>query len=90
MRVYEIGRDYQPTEIDTGQAASRFLGWLAGPEARALLTQAIGIWLVLPPDAGGLGALVESEADVGVLQTEIAALCRRAQHTAGSDGKAGR
>ena len=90
MRVYEIGRDYQPTEIDTGDAASRFLGWLAGPHASALLVQAIGLWLPLPPDAGGLGALAESEADIAALQAEIAALCRRAQALPGPDGKAGR
>lgn len=90
MRVYEIARDYQPTEIDTGEAASRFLGWLAGQDASALLAHAIGLWLVLPPDAGGLGALAESEADVAALQAEISALCRRAQHLPGLDGTAGR
>lgn len=73
MRVYQIGRAYQPAEIETGDAARQFLAWLAdaGP-----LERLIRSWLILPPDTGGLGALVESEADVAALQAEITRLCR--------------
>jgi hypothetical protein len=77
LRIYEIGRDYQPAEIDTGETARRFLAWLADA-AGPVLTGVIRTWLTLPPDVGGLGALVESDADVVALYAEVAALCRRA------------
>ena len=89
MRVYQIGRAYQPADIDTGDAAGRFLAWLAD-DAGPVLARVIRTWLMLPPDAGGLGALAESEADVSALQAEITARCRRAQHAPGPDGRAGR
>lgn len=75
MRVYQIGRAYQPADVDTGDAARQFLAWLAD-DAGPVLERLIRSWLMLPPDAGGLGALVESEADVVTLQTEITKLCR--------------
>jgi hypothetical protein len=75
LRVYQIGRAYQPADIDTGDAARQFLAWLAD-DAGPVLERLIRSWLVLPPDAGGLGALVESEADVATLQAEITKLCR--------------
>lgn len=84
MRVYWIGRAYQPADIDTGDAARRFLAWLA-QDAGTVLASMIRTWLMLPADAGGLGALAESEADVAALQAEIATLCRLAQQ-AGKDG----
>jgi hypothetical protein len=83
LRVYEIGRGYQATEIDTGDAARRFLAWL-GEGAGPVLAGVIRTWLPQPPDAGGLGALAESDGDVTALHTEVAALCRRAAAAPGS------
>lgn len=83
MRIYEIGRDYQPVEIDTGDTARRFLAWLADA-AGPVLAGVIRTWLTLPPDVGGLGALVESDADVAALLAEVSALCRRAAPAPGS------
>jgi hypothetical protein len=75
LRVYVIGRDYKPTEID---AARRFTAWLADG-GNPLLAELIQRWLWQPPDAGGLGALAESGRDVAALRTEVAALWLRAQ-----------
>lgn len=75
MRVYQIGRAYQPADIDTGDAARQFLAWLTD-DAGPVLERLIRSWLMMPPDAGGLGALVESEADVATLRAEITSLCR--------------
>jgi len=84
LRVYWIGRAYQPADIDTGDVARWFLAWLAN-DAGMALTRLIRAWLVLPADAGGLGALAGSEADVAALQAEVAALCRQpaAGHSTG-------
>jgi hypothetical protein len=73
-----IGRDYKATEIDTAEAARRFTAWLA-EGGNPLLAEVIQTWLWQPPDAGGLGALAESDRDVAALRTEIAALWLRAQ-----------
>lgn len=73
MRVYVIGRDYQATEIDEAEAARRFLAWLADA-ANPALAEAIGAWLWRPADAGGLGALAESPADIERLRAHIAAV----------------
>lgn len=74
MRVYQIGRAYQPADIETGDVARHFLAWLS--DAGPVLERLIRYWLMVPPDAGGLGALVESDADIATLQTEITRLCR--------------
>jgi hypothetical protein len=65
-----IGRDYQATDIDTGEVARRFLVWLAD-DANAALTEVIQTWLWLPTDSGGLGALAESAWDVALLRAEV-------------------
>ena len=70
MRVYLIGRDYQPTDIDVTDAARRFLAWLADA-ANPELTDLVQTWLWQPPDAGGLGALAESPADVAQLRAQV-------------------
>jgi hypothetical protein len=70
VRVYVIGRDYQATEIDAAEAARRFIAWLADP-ANPALTEVIQTWLWLPADAGGLGALAESPADIAALRAHI-------------------
>jgi hypothetical protein len=85
VRVYVIGRDYQATEIDTADAARRFMVWLADG-ANPVLAEVIQTWLWQPIDAGGLGALAESSRDVAALRTEIAALWRRGQQQCEQDG----
>lgn len=72
MRVYLIERDYQPTEIDVADIASRFATWLTD-DANPALSEVIQLWLWQPPDRGGLGALAESVYDVAVLRAEIIA-----------------
>ena len=57
MRVYVLGRGYQATEIDTAEAARRFVAWLAR-DANPALTEVIQHWLGQPADAGGLGGAV--------------------------------
>lgn len=89
MRVYMIGRDYQATEIDTADAARRFTAWLAYG-ANPVLAEVIQTWLWQPLDAGGLGALAESDRDVAALRSEIAALWRRGQQQSEPDGRAAR
>ena len=85
MRVYVIGRDYQATEIDAAEAARRFLAWLTDA-ANPALAKVIQTWLWQPPDAGGLGALAESDRDVAALRTEVTALWQRALEC-GPDGR---
>lgn len=72
MLVYVIERNYQPSEIEVAEAASRFIGWLADA-ANPLLAELISRWLWGPPDTGGLGALAESAADIALLRGHIAA-----------------
>ena len=67
MQVYVIGRDYQATEIDAADAARRFMAWLANA-TNPVLAEVIQTWLWQPPDAGGLGALAESDGDVAALR----------------------
>jgi hypothetical protein len=86
LRVYVIGRDYQATEIDAGEAARRFTAWLADG-TNPVLAEVIQTWLWQPPDAGGLGALAESGCDVAALRAEIAALWGRAQQRCVPDGR---
>ncbi len=87
MRVYLIGRDYQATDIDTGEVARRFVAWLAD-DANAALTEVIQTWLCLPADSGGLGALAESAWDIALLRAEVVAVCRPASGNA--DGQVAR
>jgi hypothetical protein len=70
VRVYVIGRNCQATEIDVTEAARRFAAWLADP-ANPALTEVIQTWLWSPADAGGLGALAESLADITRLRANI-------------------
>ena len=86
MRVYVIGRGYQATEIDTAEAARRFAAWLAR-DANPALTEVIQHWLWQPPDAGGLGALVESAWDVAVLRAEVVTACQRGLAQRPADGR---
>ncbi len=85
MRVYVIGRGYQVTEIDPGDAAWRFLSWLAGTGNPAL-DRIIQLWLWQPPDAGGLGALAESASDVAQLRAAITEIWRTAAPHRGMRG----
>jgi hypothetical protein len=87
LRVYVIGRDYQATEIDAVDAARRFSAWLADG-GNPLLAEVIQTWLWQPADAGGLGALAESDNDVAALRTEVAALWLRAQNWWPEEGDA--
>lgn len=89
MRVYLIGKGYQATEIGTTEAAARFIAWLADT-GNPVLGEVIQAWLWQPPDAGGLGALAESDLDIGLLRAEITAAWRRGRPGAGSDGRADR
>jgi hypothetical protein len=84
--VYVIGRDYQATEIDAADAARRFMAWLMDA-ANPVLAEVIQTWLWRPPDAGGLGALAESDGDVAVLRAEIAARWRAAHSDGRPDGR---
>jgi hypothetical protein len=86
LRVYVIGRDYQATEIDAADAARRFMAWLADA-ANPVLAEVIQTWLWQPPDAGGLGALAESDGDVAALQAEITARWRPAHLDGRPDGR---
>jgi hypothetical protein len=70
-----IGKDYQATDIDTGELARRFLAWLAD-DANTALTEVIQTWLWLPADSGGLGALAESVWDVALLRAAVIAVWR--------------
>jgi len=72
-----IGRNYRGAEIDAADAARRFTAWLAD-DANPVLAEVIQTWLWQPPDAGGLGALAESDHDVAALRAEITALWRSA------------
>lgn len=75
-----IGKDFQETEIDAADAARRFTTWLADG-ANPVLAEVVQTWMWQPPDAGGLGALAESDRDVAALRAEIATLWRRAQQS---------
>jgi hypothetical protein len=72
LLVYVIERNYQPSEIDAAEAASRFIGWLADA-ANPVLAELISCWLWGPPDSGGLGALAESAADITLLRGHVTA-----------------
>ncbi len=82
MRVFMIGRDYQATDIDVADAARRFMAWLTGA-ANPALTEIIQRWLWQPPDAGGLGALAESNDDVALLRAELVTRWQRATRAPG-------
>ena len=82
MRVYAIGRDYQATELDEADAASRFMTWLAD-QANPALTEIIATWLWLPADAGGMAALAESPDDIARLRARVTAAW---QHPPGAQG----
>ena len=72
MRVYMIGRNYQPADIDVADAAGRLAAWLAD-DANPVLGEIIQRWLWKPADSGGLGALAGSLWDVAVLRAELLA-----------------
>lgn len=82
MRVFVIGRNYQPAEIDVHDVAERFTAWLADG-SNLLLAEVIRTWLWQPPDSGGLGVLAESDEDVMTLQAEVAMLWQRASQGRG-------
>jgi hypothetical protein len=73
LRIYLIARDYQGAEIDTADAARRFMAWLADA-ANPVLAEVIQTWLCQPPDAGGLGAVAGSGRDVAALRAAVSAL----------------
>jgi hypothetical protein len=81
VRVYVIARGYQAADIDTGEAAARFLAWLAG-DTNPALTKIIQTWLMLPADAGGLGALADSPGDLAELRAGVIATWRQAARPA--------
>ncbi len=85
MRVFEIARGYQVTEIDTAEAAEQFLTWLAR-DTNWALTELIQTWLSQPADSGGLGVLADSAWDVAMLRAEVVAACQRGA----ADGEAAR
>jgi len=87
MRVYAMG-NYHVTEIDEGEAARRFLDWLAD-EARTTLTELIQGWLWQPTDTGGLGVLAESAWDLALLRAEVVARWQPHSDTRAQDGRAG-
>jgi hypothetical protein len=89
LRVYLIGRGYQAVEVGTADAARRFMSWLA-ETANPVLSELIQFWLWQPPDAGGLGALVESTQDVAMLQAEILAPWQHEGPDGSLNGRAGR
>jgi len=78
VRIYVIGRDYQPTDIDVADAVRLFTAWLIDG-ANPVLTEIIQRWLWQPADAGGLGALAETTDDVAALRAELAAWWQRAR-----------
>jgi hypothetical protein len=78
VRVYMIGRNYQASDIDTGDVARRFVTWLID-DANTALTEIIQTWLWLPADSGGLAALAESAWDLALLRAEVTGIWRPAQ-----------
>jgi hypothetical protein len=72
LRVYLIGENYQPAEVDLAEVAGRFAAWLSD-DANPVLTDVIQGWLWQPADAGGLGARAGSAWDVALLRAEITA-----------------
>jgi hypothetical protein len=89
VRVYVIGRGYQPTDIDTGEAARRFLTWLAD-ESNVALTEIIQMGLWLPADSGGLGALAESVWELALLRAEVVAAWHQVPARRAPEGRARR
>jgi hypothetical protein len=86
LRIYVTDKDYQATEIDTGDAARMFLTWLAD-EGSPVLGRAIGNWLWQPQEAGGLGALADSDTDVAALCAEVVPLLRAVRQPGVPDGR---
>jgi hypothetical protein len=89
LRVYVIGRGYQATDIDTGEAARKFLTWLAD-EANVALTEIIQTWLWLPADAGGLGSLAESAWELALLRAEVVVAWHQVPGRRAPEGRARR
>jgi hypothetical protein len=84
-----LERDSQATEIDAGDAARRFTAWLTGGGSPVLDgVKATCLWR--PRDAGGLGALAESESDLAELRAEITASWLRSQQGREPDERAER
>ena len=81
--------NYHVTEIDEGEAARRFLAWLAD-DGNTTLTELIQSWLWQPSDTGGLGVLAESAWDLALLRAEVLALWQPHAAAPAQDGKAGR
>lgn len=86
MRIYLIDKDYQAIEIDTGDAARRFLAWFAGG-ASPVLAEAIAARLWHPREAGRLGALADRDFDVAALRAEVVVCLRTAHRSSGPDGR---
>ncbi len=59
MRVYVIGKDTQATDIDTGEAARKFLAWLCD-DGSPVLSRAIYSWMLEFARDAGLSALAGS------------------------------
>jgi hypothetical protein len=86
MRVYLIARNYQATEIETADAARRFLAWLTG-DANPVLAAVIQSWMWRPADTGGLGALAESAWDIALLRAEVTAVWQSVPAESASAGQ---
>jgi hypothetical protein len=59
VRVYVIGKDTRATDIDTGEAARKFLAWL-GDDGSPVLTRVIYSWMLDFARSSGLGALADT------------------------------
>lgn len=61
MRIYVIGNDTRATDIDTGEAARKFLAWLCD-DGSPELGKAIHAWMLDVARIAGLSALAQTAA----------------------------
>ncbi|HUY48551.1 MAG TPA: hypothetical protein VMV92_22995 [Streptosporangiaceae bacterium] len=72
VHAHMTRNDCRATGTGTGEAAGRFLAWLAA-DANPALTKIIQSWLWQPGCSGGLGAPAVCAWDVARLRAEILA-----------------
>lgn len=66
MRVYEIGKDCQASEIGTGEAARKFLAWLADDANPALTRTIHSWWLAELTGTSGPGTLASPASEAAL------------------------
>jgi hypothetical protein len=89
VHAHTTGQDRRAAGMDTGDAARRFLAWLA-TDANPALTKIIQAWLWLPACSSGPGALTFSAWDVARLRAEVLAAWPQAPGPHAPQGRAAR